>query len=315
MNLSHEGNFRFPALNSPSKLLRFAIELEATDTSLTLAQLGRRITPARQKRGCSRIMQQMDQISPWFAQTRPIPQAKFNLFCFPYAGGGASIFRTWQDSLPGTIKVYPAHLPGRESRLRETPITRLPAIIEEISHAIHPHLDRPFGFFGHSMGALISFELTRYLRRTYSIEPHHLFVSGHRAPQLGNQLNKTSHLPEPEFLKVLRDLNGTLPGVLEHPELLHLMIPLLRADFAVCETYAYTDEAPLSCPITVFGGLQDDQITREHLGAWRDHTTGSFALNMFPGDHFFLRTTEQLLLGKLYRDLQRTLDRVSRESQ
>lgn len=257
----------------------------------------------------------MQQTNPWLAQTRPLAQVpQLNLFCFPYAGGGASIFRTWQDSLPASIKVYPAHLPGRESRLRDQPITRLPVIVEELSKAILPHLDRPFAFFGHSMGALISFELARYLRRNYEIEPHHLFVSGHRAPQLGSVLEKTSHLPEPEFIEVLRGLNGTLPEVLEHPELLALMIPLLRADFSVCETYAYSDDAPLSCPLTVFGGLQDTEITREHLAAWSEHTTGSFSLKMFPGDHFFLRTTQQLLLHTLYRDLQRTLDTLSRRS-
>lgn len=257
------------------------------------------------------VKQQMDQTNQWLGQTSPMPQAKFNLFCFPYAGGGASIFRNWQDSLPSTVKIYPVHLPGRESRLREAPLSDLPVIIEAVSRAILPHLDRKFGFFGHSMGAIISFELARYLRWIHGIEPHHLFISGHRAPQLGVRMDKSSHLPEPEFIEVLRGLNGTLPAVLEHPELLDLMIPLLRADFALCENYAYTDEATLTCPMTVFGGLQDE-ITREQLSAWRDQTTGQFTLKMFPGDHFYMRTTEQLLLRTLYRDLQATLDQVAR---
>jgi medium-chain acyl-[acyl-carrier-protein] hydrolase len=166
-------------------------------------------------------------------------------------------------------------------------------------------LATPFAFFGHSMGAMISFELARRLRREHDREPIHLFVSGRRAPQLPITEPPTYNLPEPQLIEDLRRLNGTPRAVLENPELLQLVLPLLRTDFEVCQTYTYTPQAPLSCPITVFGGLQDTEAPRESLAAWREQTTSSFTLRMFPGDHFFLHTTQHDMLRIIYEQLSR----------
>jgi len=160
----------------------------------------------------------------------------------------------------------------------EKPFTSAQSLVEATAAAIFPHLDRPFAFFGHSMGALISFELARYLRRHHKPQPTHLFISGHRAPQLGIEKDLTSKLPDAEFAAELRRLNGMPREVLEHPELMQLMIPLLRADFEVCQTYQDTPEPPLDCPFEVFGGLQDEDVTREMVEAWREQTTRSFKL-------------------------------------
>jgi medium-chain acyl-[acyl-carrier-protein] hydrolase len=217
------------------------------------------------------------------------------LFCLPYAGGGASIFRTWREHLPGSVAVCPVNLPGRESRIRERPRTDLEGLVGEIARAMLPHLDRPFALFGHSMGAVLAFEVARRLRGEYMKSPSHLFVSGHRAPQIRGQ-RQSYDLPEPEFIQVLHDLNGTVREVLKHPELLELMLPLLRADFELCETYSFTPGPPLDCPLTALGGLFDPDVTQEHLELWRAQTTGPFAARMLPGDHFFIRTEQALLL-------------------
>ena len=240
----------------------------------------------------------------WIAYRKPCPQARLRLFCFPYAGGGVSIFRAWSDSLPADVEVCPVQLPGRGTRLMESPFTRLSPLIQALAQALLPFLDKPFAFFGHSLGALVSFELARQLRREYAVQPVRLFISADRAPQIPNRDPPIHSLPEGEFLVELRRLNGTPREVLEDEELRQIMLPLLRADFAVYETYGYSTEPPLNCPISAFGGLQDHRVSRGDLEAWRDQTSGSFSLRMFPGDHFFLNTTQPILLRVLYQELR-----------
>ncbi len=243
--------------------------------------------------------------SQWFARAKPNPQVRLRLFCFPYAGGNAHAFRRWQQQLPPGVEVLAAHLPGRGSRTRERPHTSITALVEELGRAVRPYLDLPFAFFGHSMGAVIGFELARLLRREGAIVPAHLFVSGRRAPQIPETDPPTYNLPDAELIEEVRRLNGTPPEVLEHPELVELMLPLLRADFQMIETYRYVDEPPLDCPVSAFGGLQDSEVTREHLDAWREQTTSGFVRRMFDGDHFFLHRAEQALLTTIAGELHR----------
>jgi medium-chain acyl-[acyl-carrier-protein] hydrolase len=239
----------------------------------------------------------------WLVFTKPNPSANLRLFLFPYAGGTTLIFRKWHEALPTNVETCSIELPGRGSRLHEPAFATMPPLVEAIAQAISPYLDKPFAFFGHSMGAVISYELSRYLRRWQQVIPAQLFISGRRAPQIPDEELPTYNLPEPEFIEELRRLNGTPKAILEHPELLHLIMPQLRADFAVCQTYIYTPEAPLDCPISVFGGLEDHQVTRPTLEAWREQTTASFSLRMFPGDHFFLQTAVRTLLRILAEEL------------
>ncbi|NEQ21294.1 MAG: thioesterase [Microcoleus sp. SIO2G3] len=250
--------------------------------------------------------------TPWITCPRFNPQAKLRLFCFPYAGGGAMGFRTWLERLPSSVEVCPIELPGRGTRLIEPPFTRLEPLIQAIAQVLLPYLDKPFTFFGHSMGGLVCFELARLLRRNYSQSPVHLFVSGRRAPQIAEPKPPIHTLPEPEFLEELRRLNGTPEAVLEHTELIQLLLPTLRADFAVLETYVYASQPPLDCPITAFGGLQDSEVSREELEVWREQTNASFSLQMFPGDHFFLHSSQSLLLQSLSQELHQIASRVSR---
>jgi medium-chain acyl-[acyl-carrier-protein] hydrolase len=241
--------------------------------------------------------------SPWIVQPQPRPRAAMRLFCLPYAGGGAALFAPWAGALPETIELVAVQPPGRAERMLDPPHAAMASLIEALLAALAPLLDRPFALFGHSMGALVSFELARALRRAGGPAPARLIVSGHRAPQLPCARPPTHRLPEHEFLAELRRLNGTPPEVLAHHELMQLLIPLLRADFAVCETYTYAEAPPLDCPILTLGGLADAHVARADLEAWRPQTRAGFALRMLPGDHFFLNAERHLLLRLLAQEL------------
>jgi medium-chain acyl-[acyl-carrier-protein] hydrolase len=250
----------------------------------------------------------------WFVCPRPNLKTSLRLFCFPYAGGGAAIYNNWLRRLPESVELFVAQLPGRGSRTRETPFTKAGNLVEELAVAIKPYTDKPFAFFGHSMGAILAFELAHQLRQNYRLEVSHLFLSGRRAPHFRDADKKIYQLPEPQFLEELQRLDGTPREVLEHAELMQLLIPVLRADFEVCQTYVYLPKPPLDCSITAFGGLQDGDVTREHLEAWRSYTRASFALKMLPGGHFFLNTSETILLEQISMELLRkvTLQKANR---
>lgn len=248
----------------------------------------------------------------WITCHQLNPRADLRLFCFPYAGGGAKIFQKWADGLPRTVEVRAVQLPGRENRMTEPALTGMPELVESISHAMQPYIGQPFAFFGHSMGAKLCFEVALNLRKQFGVEPLRLMVSGSRAPHLPSMDTPMYQMPEPEFIEKLRDLNGTPREVLEHPELMRLLLPTLRADFQVIETYMPEPCAPpLDCPLTAYGGLQDAEVTRADLEAWRRYTNASFTVRMLPGDHFFLHLSEYLLLHTLARDLQHMTDQLT----
>jgi medium-chain acyl-[acyl-carrier-protein] hydrolase len=242
--------------------------------------------------------------TPWLAGVKPNPRANLRLFCFPYAGGAATIFRTWQSELSQEVEVCPVQLPGRGRRLKEAAYTNVHTLVRDVAQGLLPFLDKPFAFFGHSMGATISFELARYLKREHRLMPRQLFVSGRRAPHLPADHAPTYNLPDAEFFVALRDLKGTPQEAIDHPDLMELLLPLLRADFELSETYTYATGPVLDCPISIYGGIDDDEVPREHLEAWGELTTGRISLKMFPGDHFFLNTAQPALLRTLSQELQ-----------
>jgi len=178
-------------------------------------------------------------------------------------------------------------------------------LVEALAQELYPFMNKPYALFGHSMGGLISFELARLLRKEHRQGPEHLYISGHRGPEIKDVEPPMFDLPTAEFIEKLRRLNGTPKEVFEHPELINLMTPVLRADFAISETYEYVHERSLECDLTAFGGVGDIDVTRKHLEAWRMQTSGNFNLRIFPGDHFFLNTARPSLLQVLSRDLER----------
>jgi medium-chain acyl-[acyl-carrier-protein] hydrolase len=244
-------------------------------------------------------------LTPWIARFNPDSQADINLFCFPYSGAGASAFYTWAYEMPDAVNICPVQLPGRETRLAEALHHNLEILATAVAVALRPFLHQTFAFFGHSMGALVAFEVARQLQAE-GIYPQHLFVSGYRAPHLPDPDPPIHALPEDEFIQKLRALNGTPAEVLDNAELRELILPILRADFAVCETFTYNAGLPLSCPITALGGLHDIYVSRDSLEAWCKHTTATFKVRMFPGDHFFINSARAALLPALARDLMQS---------
>jgi len=249
----------------------------------------------------------------WFKVFQPRPRAALRLFCFPYAGGGASVYRLWPAELPAEVEVCAMQPPGRESRWRETPHRRMEAMADEAAEAILARLDLPFAFFGHSMGAALAFEVTRRLAGAPGANgsrPRHLFVSGRRAPRITDDDEMVHALPRERFIESIRGYSGTPEEVLQNEELMELVEPLLRADFEVSETYEYTPEpsgAALDLPITALGGVGDEDVSEQDLDAWRQETSGPFRKLMFDGGHFFLTERRPEVISVVRRELEALL--------
>jgi surfactin synthase thioesterase subunit len=224
----------------------------------------------------------------WFpARAQRATPVTAQLFCLPFAGGGAAAFREWPAGLPKEIELVPVHLPGRERRMGEDPEFG----IDELADVVAERADRPYGVYGHSMGGRIAFELVRELRRTGRPLPVLLAVGGTRAPHLppSDRLHGVSALPEEEMFTVLTEAGGTPPEIMEHRELMSLIAPMLRADFRRLDDYVYTDEPPLPVPIAAFHGTADTIVEPDDVAGWVKHTSAGFTVHEVPGGHFFLR--------------------------
>jgi surfactin synthase thioesterase subunit len=233
------------------------------------------------------------------------PRALVKLFCFPYAGGGASVFLPWAGLLGSDVELWPIQLPGRENRIREPCVTTVREVADAIVRDRALHFDGRFMFFGHSLGTIIAYEVAQRLRQWGRPEPMRLIVSVHRAPQIPAPHPPTWNLPDAEFKRRLLELNGTPREVLEDDGLAEVVLPLVRADFRLDETYAHAaGYDKLSCAITAFGGARDDEIPPEHLEAWRHVTGGPFDLQMFDGDHFFIHSHRTALIDAVAQALR-----------
>jgi medium-chain acyl-[acyl-carrier-protein] hydrolase len=241
---------------------------------------------------------------PWIPFRQKRPGVTLRLFCFPYAGGGASVYLPWAKLLPTHIEVCAIQPPGRENRIAEPLFTRMAALIDAVSQVIVPYLDLPFAFFGHSMGSIIAYETALRLRAERGCQPRWLFASARRAPHLRSQEIPSQALPDEEFKARLRRYGGTPEAVLAHPELMDLFLPLLKSDFELNDTYVASHGEPLCCPVTAFGGREDAMVREEHLEAWRDTTTAVFRREMFSGGHFYLQDHSPALVASVLRDLE-----------
>ncbi|MBV1855867.1 thioesterase II family protein [Catellatospora tritici] len=227
------------------------------------------------------------------------PLAGMRLFCFPYAGGGVSVFRDWPASLPDDIEPWAIQLPGREDRLGAPPLNRMGDVLNALVPAIIPNLDRPFAFFGHSMGALVAWSLACSLQRMEAGSPTRLFASGSVPPQARDSAAQYHAGSDEELIEKLRSWRATPEAVLSDPELMTLLLPVIRADLAVIETYRFTGPPLLNCPISVFGGTEDEPAGNATLPRWGELTAGGFDLRMFPGDHFFLHSARTAVLAEI----------------
>jgi len=242
--------------------------------------------------------------SPFFFSRRRVPTAAYQLVCFPYAGGAALAYRTWEAKLAPNIEVCAVELPGRGRRLREPAHRRLHTLVPALTEAVATVLDgRPFAFFGHSMGALLAFEVAHRLRRAGAELPRVLFLS---ARGMRGRDAPIHHLPQEQLIARLRHYGGTPTEVLESPELMELVLPTVRADFEIAlgEGSDATEE-PLPIPIEAMGGADDSHVPTSDLDAWAERTTSEFRSTVFPGGHFYQREQEDALLHLLTSRLTR----------
>ncbi len=223
---------------------------------------------------------------PWLVRLTQSDGLRF--FCFPCAGRAASMYRPWAALLGPSVEVVGIQPPGREGRFVEPPLRRTEALADAAAAAIRPWRDRPFAIFGHSLGAILAFEVTRRLRQD-GTEPVHLFLSGRRAPGLPARRSLLSPLDDAAFVdEVQQRFGGIGSEALTDATLLQALLPTLRADVEAAETHQHVPEPPLECPITCFGGTTDAEANAEELQAWKEQTRGSFALCRYTGGHFYL---------------------------
>ncbi len=233
-------------------------------------------------------------MSQWLPLLKPDRQTRLRLFCFPFAGGGAQFFYPWAELLNADIDVCPIMLPGREKMIRSQPYGDMQQLVPVLTEHLQTAMDIPFVFFGHSMGALIAYNVACYLAHRGKTLPLHIFCSAMYPPRHLPTEPVVHNLPRADFIKALKTFNGTPQSVLEREELMEVMLPYLRADFQLIETYRHREYSTLPVPFSVYGGAEDT-ITRRDLLLWKEETSSSFQCKIFPGDHFYLNNPRQLL--------------------
>jgi len=277
----------------------------------------------------------------WVTCPRPQPDAKIRLFCLPFAGGGASLYRPWTTQLAPTIEVCPIQLPGRENRYSEKPITDAHQMAQAIAAQMLPFLDRPYAIFGHSMGALLAYEVSRELARLKAKAPEILFVSAHRAPHLPRKrallrayevsrelarlkakapeilfvsAHRAPHLPRKrallhalpnvQFIESLKQYGGFPEEILNNQEFIDFVLPTMRSDMTLCDLYAFKNEdSQLHTPIEIFAGAGDPEAGPDEMKAWADYSQSGSNLKVFEGGHFFLRSHAKEVLDHISRSI------------
>jgi medium-chain acyl-[acyl-carrier-protein] hydrolase len=244
--------------------------------------------------------------SPWLPFGTP-GEAPVRLLCLPHAGAGASIYRTWGLGLPPSIAACPVQPPGREKRRSEPPLTSARELVTQLAPEIIRAVRPPYAIFGHSMGALCAFELTREIRRLGGHLPVRLFLSGRRAPQQAMTQTELAGLSVQALAEVLRELGGTPEAVLASPAMLRLVQPLMAADFHVNEAYCYRAEPRLPVPITTFGGTEDAGARPDDMAGWHAETSAGHRMVVLPGNHFAIFDHATAVIEEIAVDLRQWL--------
>jgi medium-chain acyl-[acyl-carrier-protein] hydrolase len=249
--------------------------------------------------------------SRWLIRHRPRAEAKIRLFCFPYAGGSAAVFRGWSEQLGSSVEVWSIEYPGRGTRRSEKPFNQLSPLVDALLPELRMELTAPFAFFGHSMGSLVALEILERLAMEDGPEAMCFFPSACRPPWCEARRPPTFDLPDPEFIDEVLALGGTPQDLLVDKSLMELFLPFLRADFRAAQTYSHEMKVKLRCPILVYGGLDDPEVSREDLCRWQDVCETS-SVRMFPGDHFYLHSATESFMRVLLRDLSMRMAEVGR---
>ncbi|MEM8637300.1 MAG: thioesterase domain-containing protein [Cyanobacteria bacterium P01_G01_bin.54] len=239
----------------------------------------------------------------WLIEIKPNPTATCRLFCLPYNGGSITAFDTWPEALPETVAVYGIQLPGGVDRRHEAPLPTIDAVVQALVPPLLPYLDRPFALYGHSLGALVAFELACAMRQTGDRQPLHLFVGAWGTPHLPNPYPHLQHHTDAEIIAQILPLVDVPPTILSHAKTMQVLLPLLKTGAQLHEDYQYAPRDPLDCPISALRGEADQVITTAAIQAWQQHTCKGFQAQVFPGNHLFLHQAQSLLLDYLTQQL------------
>lgn len=226
------------------------------------------------------------------------------LFCLPYAGASAEMYRDWDHYLPTGVETVPLELPGRGRRFHESPATDLDDVVKGLVESIVSRANEPFAIFGYSYGALLGFETAVRLQQEYGIECRRLFAAAARAAVCPRLEPPASELADHDFLHRLRTMDGTPPDLLDNDEFMEIMLPVLRADFTVADRYQYTPGPLLNAPITAFGATDDLTVTWDSVHQWRRCTESNSVVRWVPGNHFFIHARKQHVLSLLSSELR-----------
>lgn len=248
----------------------------------------------------------------WFLRFSRSSTPSLRLFCFPFAGSSASVFRRWIEVLPEQVEVMAVQLPGRENRLREPCMNEMDEILVKLEPEIERVLDLPFVFFGHSLGALVAFEVLRRLEARGQHRAELFFASGGLAPHTCTVRDEPLRLTSEEILEDLRRISSAHRALLDDPEVLSLMLPMLQADFEMYANYRYRENAPIHTPIVAIRGAADTYITQDSQLEWERHTAARFAFHTIPGSHLFMLDSPEALLSLVNGYLAPILNNYSR---
>jgi medium-chain acyl-[acyl-carrier-protein] hydrolase len=232
----------------------------------------------------------------WYVKYRKNSNAFIRLFCFHHSGGGASSYYPWVDHLSPNIEIVAVQLPGRENRFTEPLSNNIKDIVSNLCQEFSSFIDKPFFVFGHSLGALISFEFVKSIHQSYSLYPCFMVISAAKAPQLPFRMRTLSKLDDKALKEELRIYNGIDELILSNDELLDLFLPIIRNDFSISENYHYIESKPFPFDIFALSGIDDQTTSQEEILAWDQHTKGKFEHTSFSGKHFYIKEHQRQIL-------------------
>lgn len=236
--------------------------------------------------------------SKWVVIRQPKPTAKLKLICFPYAGGDASVFSSWADKVHPAVEVLAIQAPGRSNRLSEPALRSIDQITESLCSELLPFLDRSYAVLGHSLGARIAYEFVHKTRLKGLRQPVYYIGSGSKAPHVPSREGIRYDLPDNEFIEAIKDLGGTPKAVIENKELMDLVLPTLKADFFLVDTYRAIQRLPLDIPASIFNGLKDYDLDEDFNAQWQTHFSEVLEFKTFDSGHFFINDMrEEYLLA------------------
>jgi medium-chain acyl-[acyl-carrier-protein] hydrolase len=249
----------------------------------------------------------------WFIVPKPNPNAEIKLFCFPYAGGSSYTFQSWPQHISRNIEVVIIQPPGRGSRMFEPLYFDMNSLVNDLIQVFPEQLNKPYILFGHSLGSRVAFEILSQLSKIGCRLPIHFIASGSGGPHLMPDKDSIYHLPDKDFIAELKILNGTPKSILENKELMDLFLPLLKADFEIADNYCYSANNIFHCPITIFGGESDIEVSLLELTSWGDFFTKKTNVKMVPGNHFFI-DNKDVFLPKLNEVFDEYINKIRPDS-